>query len=114
MNYKYRDDEEIMYSDEYSLHVNAMTAEKLHSKSQIAMELAGRDIRIKELEQALEGRIVRITAEEPAPDTWPDNEQSRVLCYDSVANNWIEGVYFNVNDKPRKIYALDYRTHKGE
>ena len=35
----------------YMNHVNAMTAEGLHSKSDIAAELAHRDIRIAELEQ---------------------------------------------------------------
>lgn len=34
----------------YANHVHAMTTEKLHSKSDIAAELAHRDIRIAELE----------------------------------------------------------------
>ena len=33
----------------YSHHVNAMTGEKLHSKSDIAAELAHRDLKLKEL-----------------------------------------------------------------
>lgn len=37
----------------YSRHVLAMTAENLHRKSDIAAELAWRDMRIAELEQAL-------------------------------------------------------------
>ena len=39
--------------DHYSRHVNAMTCEKLHSKRDIAAELAYRDERIKKLENAL-------------------------------------------------------------
>src|SRR5690606_10050097 len=37
----------------YSQHVNAMTAEGLHSKSDIAAELAHRDRQIRELRDAL-------------------------------------------------------------
>ena len=37
----------------YTNHVEAMTAEKLHDKSDIAAELAYRDIRIAELETAI-------------------------------------------------------------
>jgi len=37
----------------YMDHVMAMTTEELHSKADIASELAHRDIRIAELEQAL-------------------------------------------------------------
>ena len=37
----------------YMDHVMAMTTEELHSKADIASELAHRDIRIDELEQAL-------------------------------------------------------------
>jgi hypothetical protein len=40
-------DDENLYSNEYGVHVNAMTAEKLHGKSEIAQELAFRDITIK-------------------------------------------------------------------
>jgi len=36
--------------EHYAQHVNALTAEKLHSKSEIALELAYRDNRIAELE----------------------------------------------------------------
>ena len=49
---KYRtyNEDTVLYSSDYAEHVSAMTGEKLHSKSEIAMELAWRDIRIKELE----------------------------------------------------------------
>lgn len=49
---KYRtyNEDVVLYSCAYAEHVSAMTGEKLHSKSEIAMELAWRDIRIKELE----------------------------------------------------------------
>ena len=42
--------EDALYSDEYMDHVSAMTREELHSKSDIALELAYRDLRVKELE----------------------------------------------------------------
>lgn len=50
---KYRtyNEDTVLYSSDYAEHVSAMTGEKLHSKSEIAMELAWRDIRIKELEK---------------------------------------------------------------
>lgn len=48
--YRQYDEEEVLYSNEYAKHVSAMTGEQLHSKSEIAAELASRDIRIKELE----------------------------------------------------------------
>ena len=41
--------------DFYSKHVMAMTAEGLHSKSDIAMELAHRDILIDDLQHQLKG-----------------------------------------------------------
>jgi len=40
---------DIMNLDTYSDHVSAMTGEKLHSKSDIAAELAYRDAEIKRL-----------------------------------------------------------------
>lgn len=48
---KYRNysDEESLYTQDYMDHVQAMTAEKLHSKSEIAAELAGRDREIEQL-----------------------------------------------------------------
>ena len=51
--YNHRECEDTMYSEAYALHVNAMTAEKLHNKSEIAMELAARDNRIAELKAEL-------------------------------------------------------------
>ena len=39
--------------DYYLKHIEAMTEEKLHSKADIAAELAIRDRKIKELEKAL-------------------------------------------------------------
>jgi len=44
----------LMDYDTYPEHVMAMTAEGLHSKSEIAAELAYRDQRIAELEQEVE------------------------------------------------------------
>ena len=52
---KYRNysDEESLYTQDYVDHVQAMTAEKLHSKSDIAVELAGRDREVRKLKQTL-------------------------------------------------------------
>jgi hypothetical protein len=47
-------DDENLYSNEYGVHVNAMTAEKLHGKSEIAQELACRDITIKAQAEEIE------------------------------------------------------------
>ena len=40
----------------YALHISHMTSEELHSKSDIAAELAHRDIRVAELEEYLSTR----------------------------------------------------------
>lgn len=63
MTKHYRNFEEehpVSFSDEFTSHMHAMTQESLHSKSEIALELAYRDMenqalqrRIKELEQIL-------------------------------------------------------------
>lgn len=44
---------EVLREPEYIAHVQAMTAEALHSKADIAAELAFRDIRIRVLEQGI-------------------------------------------------------------
>lgn len=44
---------DVLREPEYMAHVQAMTAEGLHSKADIAAELAVRDIRIRDLEAAL-------------------------------------------------------------
>lgn len=51
--YRNYDEDKLMDSDSYGDHVHAMTSEGLHSKAEIADELAVRDDRIKELETAL-------------------------------------------------------------
>ena len=51
--YNHIEDEDTIYSDQYAAHVNAMTAEDLHSKSDIACELAARDIEIETLKAQL-------------------------------------------------------------
>lgn len=43
----------VRYSDEYAMHMSAMTIEKLRSKSDIALELAERDMRIQSLQRQL-------------------------------------------------------------
>ena len=45
--------EEIILSDEYDTHIDAMTSEGLHSKMNIALQLAKRDILIKNLQRDL-------------------------------------------------------------
>lgn len=50
----YTERDAIAQGADYFRHVNAMTAEKLHSKSAIAAELAHRDILIQRLMAALE------------------------------------------------------------
>lgn len=50
---KYRQyrDEDALFTAEYAQHVQAMTAEQLHSKSEIAVDLAGRDREVAALRQ---------------------------------------------------------------
>ena len=52
--YRKFDEDKVGYSDEYINHVSAMTSETLHSKAEIALELAGRDLIINELCDLLE------------------------------------------------------------
>ncbi|MGP2516423.1 hypothetical protein [Yersinia sp. 2545 StPb PI] len=47
--------EAVMGTNHYGVHIHAMTAEDLHSKSDIAVELAWRDLRIEQLIAQLEG-----------------------------------------------------------
>ena len=53
-------DDSVMYSDEYAQHISAMTSEQLNSKSDIACELAARDIKIGNLEQQLKQQWVSV------------------------------------------------------
>ncbi|CNI10627.1 Uncharacterised protein [Yersinia frederiksenii] len=46
--------ESVMGTNHYGVHIHAMTAEDLHSKSGIAVELAWRDLRIEQLIAQLE------------------------------------------------------------
>ncbi|EQC2671178.1 hypothetical protein ACY3SZ_001873, partial [Yersinia enterocolitica] len=46
--------EAVMGTNHYGVHIHAMTAENLHSKSDIAVELAWRDLRIEQLITQLE------------------------------------------------------------
>lgn len=64
--------------DHYSRHVSAMTGEDLHAKSDIAAELAWRDMRIADLEaalttareqkEALRDRVIDLEALKRLPD----------------------------------------------
>lgn len=58
--YRKFDREELFDNELYSVHVHAMTSEKLHSKSDIAAELAWRDKRIVELEHVNDTNVVEI------------------------------------------------------
>lgn len=51
--YIYRDEHSRTLEPYYSAHVSAMTSEDLHSKHDIAQELAGRDREIEQLKKAL-------------------------------------------------------------
>jgi len=55
---------DIVELDTYANHVHAMTGEKLHSKSDIAAELAFRDARIAELEKERAVRDLEQQADE--------------------------------------------------
>ena len=65
-NFDIDDDGGALYSEQYGQHISAMTGEQLYSKSEIALELAVRDIRIEELEKALSW----------AKNDWTGNEPS--------------------------------------
>jgi hypothetical protein len=51
--YRLNKSHEAYMSDEYVLHISHMTSEKLHSKSDIALELACRDMEIERLQKQL-------------------------------------------------------------
>lgn len=51
--YNHLECEQTIYSDNYAKHVSAMTGEQLHSKMDIAAELAYRDNEIDRLKEAL-------------------------------------------------------------
>lgn len=58
MNTIYRqfDDSTVGDSDQYFKHVDAMTREDLHSKAEIALELASRDLEIESLRVKLNAK----------------------------------------------------------
>lgn len=47
--------QDVVESDAFAIHMNAMTAEHLHSKSEIAVELARRDMKVESLERERDG-----------------------------------------------------------
>ena len=53
MEYRQHASMDVLPHSDYFKHVSAMTKEELHSKAEIAEELAVRDMRIKELEAKL-------------------------------------------------------------
>ena len=59
---EYADRDTIAMSDVYGKHVSAMTAEGLHAKSDIAAELAHRDICIADLKRQLAEATEAVTA----------------------------------------------------
>lgn len=75
----------------YLRHVNAMTAEGLHSKSDIAAELAHRDIEIAQLR----ARLDAAAAAPGEPVAWPewmrDREKLNDLRQHLVDAGWREG-----------------------
>lgn len=67
---QYPDSDEVVYSYEYGLHINRMTREDLRSKSDIALELAWRDIQLAKAEAACDAlREVLIQILEAMPGT---------------------------------------------
>jgi hypothetical protein len=50
---QYPNELDVIYSDEYAQHIDRMTRENLRSKSDIAIELAWRDIQLAELRKDL-------------------------------------------------------------
>ena len=75
MEYRQHASMDVLPHSDYFKHVSAMTKEELHSKAEIAEELAVRDMRIKELE----AKLVAMTQER---DEW--KRQS--------SNNWNSAV----------------------
>jgi len=84
-------DESCVDSPQYLIHVDRMTRENLRSKSDIAAELAARDIRIAELKAELaEAREAIIRApchQDSIPCRWPcDNDIARNgMCWKQKA-----------------------------
>lgn len=62
MRYRAHDSLAVLKNPLYGRHVQAMTAEELHSKAEIAEELAARDMRIAELTADLEREEIRLAA----------------------------------------------------
>lgn len=52
--YRKHESRKVLLDQHYCLHVQAMTAEALHDKGEIAEELAWRDIQIEQLLRAIE------------------------------------------------------------
>ena len=59
---QYAERDAMAFGKYYGIHIHAMTAEGLHSKSDIAAELAFRDHRIADLEQSLKDKDKRTAA----------------------------------------------------
>lgn len=58
----------------YTKHVCAMTAEELHSKSDIAAELGHRDLQIKQLQESLRWALDNLCYEHPYE--WSDDDNA--------------------------------------
>lgn len=78
MEYRQHASMDVLPHSDYFKHVSAMTKEELHSKAEIAEELAVRDMRIKELE----AKLAAMTQERNALKEKQDNfcMQYRMDC----------------------------------
>lgn len=85
---EYAERDILKQGDHYMRHITAMTAEKLHDKSDIAAELAHRDIEIKQLAQSCAFYQRRCNALQAVQSKMRDPER-KVVC-DILANGFTE------------------------
>lgn len=79
MEYRQHASMDVLPHSDYFKHVSAMTKEELHSKAEIAEELAVRDMRIKELE----AKLVAMTQER---DNYKDMLKEQWACPELLAS----------------------------
>ena len=82
MEYRQHASMDVLPHSDYFKHVSAMTKEELHSKAEIAEELAVRDMRIKELE----AKLVAMTQER---DHWREANRTSLAAGDILKEQLI-------------------------
>lgn len=98
--YRNYDDDFIIGSDNYAKHVSAMTGEQLHSKADIAAELAYRDDRIEQLEAQLKSNSTPAAKwrgngdRDPFGDTF-NGERAELCCGNLTDDEMANAVYLN-------------------